>query len=186
MKQSHSKYLLIILSWIFTSCRIPPPSSSSLSNWKIATEQFGVRSGYPLHSRHTVGSGYGKRIHPVTGRSTVHHGQDFPCRKGAWIRAVASGEVTISEHSKTAGHYIELIHPQGTGTVHTRYMHLHRRHARVGDTVSRGEIIGTCGSTGRSTGPHLHFELRHNGQSIPPLILKVKRESGIWDALNGY
>ena len=130
---------------IFTSCRVPPPSSSSLSNWEIATEQFGLRSDYPLHSSHTVGSGYGSRVHPVTGKLAFHHGQDFPCRKGAWVRAVASGGVTISERSKTAGHYMELFHPQATEQVRTRYLHLNRRHVRIGDTVVRGQIIGTCG-----------------------------------------
>ena len=186
MKLSHIKYLSILLSWIFLSCRVPPPSSSSLSNWEIATEQFGLRSGYPLNSRHTVGSGYGNRVHPVTGKPSFHHGQDFPCRKGALVRAVASGEVSVSEHSNTAGQYIELVHPQASGQVHTRYLHLNRRHVGVGDTVARGQIIGTCGSTGRSTGAHLHFELIHNGQSVPPLTLKKRRESGVWNVLNGY
>ncbi len=186
MKLSHSKYYLMLLCLVFIGCRIPPPSSSSLSNWEIATDQFGVRSGYPLHHRHPVGSGYGKRIHPVTGKSSFHHGQDFPCKKGTWIRAVASGEVVISEKSNTAGNYIELIHPQGKGTVHTRYMHLNRRHVRVGETVARGQLIGTCGSTGRSTGPHLHFEIRHDGDSVPPLILKNQQESGVWNLMNGY
>ena len=124
------------------------------------------------------------RTHPVTGKHTMHHGQDFPCQKGTPILSVASGEVTRSEHSSTGGHMIEIVH-YTTEVVHTRYLHLHRRHVRVGETVSRGQRIGSCGSTGRSTGPHLHFEVRVNQKSIPPLILKQHAERE-WDVLYGY
>ena len=176
--RSRCLFLLMI------GCHSPAPNQSSLSNWKVATSQFGIASTYPTHKNHTVGSGYGMRTHPVTGKHTMHQGQDFPCRKGTPIRSVASGEVTRSEHSSTGGHMIEIVH-YATEVVHTRYLHLHRRHVRVGETVSRGQRIGSCGSTGRSTGPHLHFEVRVNQKSIPPLILKQHAERE-WDVLYGY
>ena len=176
--RSRCLFLLMI------GCHSPAPNQSSLSNWKVSTNQFGIASTYPIHKNHTVGSGYGMRTHPVTGKHTMHQGQDFPCRKGTPIRSVASGEVTRSEHSSTGGHMIEIVH-YATEMVHTRYLHLHRRHVRVGETVSRGQRIGSCGSTGRSTGPHLHFEVRVNQNPIPPLILK-QHEEREWDVLYGY
>ena len=174
-----SIFLLTVLG-----CRPPEPTTSSLSSWEIATSRHGIASTYPIHKTHTVGSGYGMRTHPVTGKRTMHHGQDFPCRKGVPIRSVASGEVTRSENSSTGGQMIEIVH-YATETVHTRYLHLHRRHVRVGETVSRGQRIGSCGSTGRSTGPHLHFEVRINQHPIPPLVLK-KHDEREWDVLYGY
>jgi len=114
----------------------------------------------------------------------MHNGHDIPCRKGTPIRAVAAGEVTRSEHSAAGGNMIEVEH-YGKNTVHTRYLHLHRRHVRVGQTVSKGQRIGSCGSTGRSTGPHLHFEVRLNQKPIPPLVLKEPQERE-WDVLYGF
>ena len=167
-----------------TACHLPPPGESSLSNWDIATENFGISSTYPIHKNHRVGSAYGIRLHPVTGKSTMHHGHDIPCKKGTPIRTVASGEVTRSEHSVTGGNLIEVTH-YGKNPVHTRYLHLHRRHVRKGETVTKGQRIGSCGSTGRSTGPHLHFEVLVNGNPIPPLVLKQKVEKE-WDVLYGF
>lgn len=169
---------------IGVACHLPPPSQSSLSNWDVATKTFGISTTYPLHRRHSVGSPYGMRTHPVTGKRTMHNGHDIPCRTGTPIRTVASGEVTRSEHSATGGNLIEITH-YGKNTIHTRYLHLRRRHVRVGETVSKGQRIGSCGSTGRSTGPHLHFEVLVNGKPIPPLVLKQKIERE-WDVLYGY
>lgn len=122
----------------------------------------------------------------MTGKKAMHQGHDIPCRKGAWIRAAAAGEITISERSSTAGNYIEIKHRDHPQTVHTRYLHLKRRHVRVGSSVAKGEVIGTCGSTGRSTGPHLHFEVRIDGTPIPPLVLRPMFSDGMWDVLNGF
>lgn len=178
-KACWSIYCLLLLG-----CRIPPPSTSSLANWEIATSTLGLSSTYPIHRNHPVGSPYGMRRHPVTGQRKMHNGHDIPCRKGTPIRAVASGEVTRSEHSAAGGNMIEIVH-YGKQTIHTRYLHLNRRHVRVGQTVSKGQRIGSCGSTGRSTGPHLHFEVRVNQNPIPPLVLKKAQERE-WDVLYGF
>ena len=175
---------LFVLAFLFSGCGRPSPNESSLSNWYIATESFGISSAYPIHPSHSVGSPYGMRRHPVTGKNTMHNGQDIPCRKGTPIRSVASGEVTRSELSVNGGNMIEIQH-FGKHTLHTRYLHLHRRHVRVGETISKGQRIGTCGSTGRSTGPHLHFEVLLNKKPIPPLKLKAASERE-WDVLYGF
>ena len=100
----------ICILFMVNACHPPPPGESSLSNWDIATENFGISSTYPIHKNHRVGSAYGIRLHPVTGKSTMHHGHDIPCKKGTPIRTVASGEVTRSEHSVTGGNLIEVTH----------------------------------------------------------------------------
>jgi murein DD-endopeptidase len=127
------------------------------------------------------------RKHPVTGQHKLHAGQDFPCKKGTRIRSVAAGEVTMSEHSSTAGNIIEIEH-FGSKTIHTRYLHLNKRHLGVGKTVARGQVIGTCGNTGRSTGPHLHFEVRVDNRPVPPLKLKKpwQQNKAQWNVLYGY
>ena len=187
MQPSALTLVNIFCCFILLGCRIPAPSDSALSNWTVATTELGIPSTYPIHKNHSVGSPYGMRKHPVTGLHKLHGGQDIPCKKGTRIRSVAAGEVTMSEHSSTAGNIIEIEH-FGSKTIHTRYLHLNKRHLGVGKTVARGQVIGTCGNTGRSTGPHLHFEVRVDNRTVPPLKLKKpwQQNKGQWNVLYGY
>jgi murein DD-endopeptidase MepM/ murein hydrolase activator NlpD len=103
-----------------------------------------------------VGSGFGFRTDPITGRPALHTGLDFPAEAGAPIVAAAGGVVITSEQHPQYGSMIEIDH--GNGLV-TRYGHASKLIARRGDLVRRGQLIARVGSTGRSTGPHLHFEV---------------------------
>jgi murein DD-endopeptidase MepM/ murein hydrolase activator NlpD len=105
-------------------------------------------------------SNYGWRIDPFNGRHAFHEGIDFIADTGTPIVAAAAGVVIASEFHPQYGNMVEIDH--GNGLV-TRYAHCSKQLARVGDVVMKGATIGQVGSTGRATGPHLHFEVRHHG-----------------------
>ncbi|MCW7537183.1 M23 family metallopeptidase [Aquabacterium sp. A7-Y] len=110
-------------------------------------------------------SGFGFRSDPFSGRSALHTGLDFPANSGAPIMAAAGGVVVRSEYHPQYGNLIDLDH--GNGLV-TRYAHASKLIAAQGDLVKRGQVIAQVGSTGRSTGPHLHFEVLLNGVHQDP------------------
>lgn len=103
-----------------------------------------------------VGSAFGFRIDPFTGRSALHTGLDFPGDVGTPIHAAAGGVVVVQEYHPAYGNMVELDH--GKGLI-TRYAHASQVLVKKGDIVKRGQKIAEVGSTGRSTGPHLHFEV---------------------------
>jgi len=113
----------------------------------------------------TYTSDYGWRIDPFTGRQSFHEGIDFMAAPGTPILAAAAGVVTASEYHPQYGNMIEIDH--GGGLV-TLYAHGSRRLAQVGDVVMKGAKIGEVGASGRVTGPHLHFEVRHYGAPQNP------------------
>jgi murein DD-endopeptidase MepM/ murein hydrolase activator NlpD len=112
-----------------------------------------------------AGSGFGFRADPFTGRSALHTGLDFPSDVGTPVHAAAGGVVLTSEFHSEYGNMIELDH--GNGLV-TRYAHHSRLLVRPGDIVRRGQTIGEVGTTGRSTGAHLHFEVLVDGVPQDP------------------
>lgn len=120
---------------------------------------------FPLNSYSSMTSDYGWRIHPIYHTQKLHNGIDFGASTGTPIMAAYSGEVTISTYSSTAGNYIMINHGGGLSTV---YMHCSKLIAQVGDMVETGDVIGLVGSTGNSTGPHLHFSVRVNGEYVDP------------------
>lgn len=113
-----------------------------------------------------ITSKFGWRTHPVTGGKKFHYGIDLAAGKGTPIMASQSGEVVISQYSSSYGNYIVVNHGDGIATL---YAHLDERLASVGDKVKVGQVIGKMGSTGMSTGPHLHFEVRVNGEKVDPM-----------------
>ena len=112
-----------------------------------------------------VGSGFGFRSDPFTGRPALHTGLDFPADTGTAIVAAAGGVVLSAGSHPQYGQLIELDH--GNGLV-TRYAHTSRMLVKQGDLVKRGQLIGEVGNTGRSTGPHLHFEVLVEGVQQNP------------------
>ena len=112
-----------------------------------------------------LSSGFGKRADPVSGKQEFHRGIDFAGRAGADIRAVAAGVVTWSGPRYGYGELVELNH--GAGYV-TRYSHNKKNLVFVGDKVERGQLVAKMGATGRATGPHVHFEVVHNGRIVNP------------------
>ena len=115
-------------------------------------------------------SGYGYRIDPFTGRRAFHEGVDFAAKTGTSINAAAGGIVVYSDRHPNYGNMIEIDHG---GDLVSRYAHASKRLVEIGEVVTSGQKIAEVGSTGRSTGPHLHFEIRHKGISKnPSLFLK--------------
>ena len=121
-------------------------------------------TGRPIH-KGWMSSRYGYRTDPFHGRRSWHNGVDFAGKEGASIVAVASGVVTWAGDKQGYGQMIELDH--GEGYI-TRYAHNKKNLVSVGDAVKKGEVIGLMGSSGRSTGPHVHFEVYKNGRSVDP------------------
>lgn len=112
-----------------------------------------------------ISSRYGRRTDPFTGKTAFHGGIDFAARAGTEIVSVAAGVVTRATRDRAYGHMVEINH--GGGYV-TRYAHNKENLVKVGDVVKKGQIIGLVGSTGRSTGAHVHFEVYKHGRSIDP------------------
>jgi murein DD-endopeptidase MepM/ murein hydrolase activator NlpD len=121
--------------------------------------------GRPVAEGH-ISSFFGERQDPFDGTEAWHRGVDFAGALGSQVLSVAAGVVTKSEPHTGYGNLIEINH--GNGYM-TRYAHNSRSLVRVGDMVVRGQPIALMGSTGRSTGPHVHFEVLRNGQQINPL-----------------
>lgn len=169
--------------------RTGAPSRESLANAiDEATEEFGqlntvvsqmrkdwgkqlawletLPTGLPISGDFHVSSGFGMRNDPFTGMLARHEGLDFTAATGTAIIAAADGVVTRSGWEDTYGNIIEITHAEG---FMTRYAHISKRHVAEGTTVKRGQRIADVGSTGRSTGPHLHYEVFRHGRVLNPV-----------------
>lgn len=111
-------------------------------------------------------SGFGVRKDPFSGNPTMHRGLDFAGHKGSPVWVTGAGIVSYADRRGGYGKLVEVDHGNG---IRTRYAHLDSIHVEVGDVVTRGEQIGELGSTGRSTGPHVHYEVLEKGEQINPL-----------------
>ncbi|MGA1640993.1 MAG: M23 family metallopeptidase, partial [Steroidobacteraceae bacterium] len=129
-----------------------------------------VPGGTPVEAGY-ISSFYGSRTDPFTGKAAFHAGLDFAGPPGTRVLAAADGVVSKVGRSKNFGNFVEITH--GKGYV-SRYGHNASLLVQAGDTVKRGDPIAMMGSTGRSTGTHLHFEVIKNGRSVNPLVF-VKR-----------
>jgi len=112
-----------------------------------------------------MSSRFGHRTDPFNGRRAWHNGVDFAGKKGSDIVAVAAGVVTWSGDRNGYGQMVELDHGEGYAT---RYAHNSKNLVEVGDIVKKGDVIAQMGSSGRSTGPHVHFEVYKNGRAVDP------------------
>ena len=115
-------------------------------------------------------SGYGKRRHPVLGYTKMHRGVDFGAPTGTPIYAAGDGTVEVAGRNGGYGNYVRIRH---NGTYKTAYAHLSRIKVKKGARVRQGQVIGLVGSTGRSTGPHLHYEVLQNNKQTNPLSVKL-------------
>jgi murein DD-endopeptidase MepM/ murein hydrolase activator NlpD len=126
-----------------------------------------IPSAQPIHSAANFTSGYGVRSDPFRGRAAMHAGIDLAGPLGTPIYATADGIIGRSEWNNGGyGNLVEIDHGQG---IQTRYGHLSQRIAQAGQRVHRGDLIGLMGSTGRSTGSHLHYEVRIDGRAVNPV-----------------
>lgn len=121
-----------------------------------------------------ISSYYGMRSDPFTGRRTMHKGMDFAGKEGSEVVAVAAGVVTWSVKREGYGRLVEINH--GNGYI-TRYGHNKKILVEVGDRVKQGQVIARMGTSGRSTGPHVHFEVLKNGKTVNPAkYIAAKRQ----------
>ncbi|ABA59298.1 M23 family metallopeptidase [Nitrosococcus oceani] len=134
-----------------------------LLEWDI--QQAALPAGRPLHQG-WLSSKYGYRTDPFNGRREFHNGVDFAGKAGTKILAVAAGIVTWVGKRSGYGRMVEINH--GNGYV-TRYAHNRKNLVQVGEHIVKGQVIALMGSSGRSTGPHVHLEVLHEGRTVDPL-----------------
>jgi len=130
------------------------------------TKYIGGQLAWPVPDYYTVSSGYGSRTNPISGKSEFHTGIDIAAPSGANVVAAGDGTVILSGYNGGYGYTVIIDHGGGMTTL---YGHNSKLYAENGATVKRGELIAKCGSTGYSTGPHVHFEVRKNGSSESPM-----------------
>jgi murein DD-endopeptidase MepM/ murein hydrolase activator NlpD len=114
-----------------------------------------------------ISSGFGHRADPFTGQVAYHEGVDIASRLGSRIKAMADGVVSFAGEKAQYGRTVEITHGRG---ITTRYAHTHSLLVKVGDKVNRGDAIALVGSSGRSTGPHVHVEVLRDGRSVNPSV----------------
>ncbi|MDF7667201.1 murein DD-endopeptidase MepM [Orbaceae bacterium ESL0727] len=132
---------------------------------------------YPLVRQSPVSSGFNpRRLNPVTGIVAPHNGVDFAVSRGTSVLSVGDGEVVMAKYSDSAGNYIAIRHGR---QYMTQYMHLDKILVKPGQQVKRGDKIALSGNTGRSTGPHLHFELHINNRPVNPLTASLPISEGL-------
>ena len=112
-----------------------------------------------------VTSPYGYRIHPIYGTKKFHYGVDLAAPQGRAIWATRSGKVVAASYNSSSGYYVQIDHGDGFKSI---YMHMTHYVVSKGEQVTQGQVIGYCGSTGASTGPHLHFGITKNGSYVNP------------------
>ena len=125
-----------------------------------------IPSLFPITTSRAMSSSYGMRVHPVLGRMRMHKGIDLPASTGTPIRATADGVVEKADWFGGYGLCVELEHG---ANMETRYGHMSRIAVAEGQSVRKGDVIGYVGSTGRSTGAHLHYEVRIAGEAVNPV-----------------
>ncbi|MGH6861228.1 MAG: M23 family metallopeptidase, partial [Phyllobacterium sp.] len=124
--------------------------------------------GMPVSSR------FGGRTDPIIGLHAFHSGMDFAAVSGTPVLATAGGTVTIADYNGGYGNMVDIDHGNGLST---RYGHMSRILVSAGQRVSRGDVVGKAGSTGRSTGAHLHYEVRRKGRPVnPTAYLRIGRQ----------
>jgi murein DD-endopeptidase MepM/ murein hydrolase activator NlpD len=120
--------------------------------------------GYPVNTTR-ISSGFGTRTDPMNSEDAFHAGIDFPGKIGAKVRATAAGKVIDRGHNDSYGWYIKIDHGNGFATI---FAHNSKILARRGAVVHRGDVVALLGNTGRSTGPHVHYEVRYKNRPINP------------------
>ena len=141
-------------------------ANNNTSSSNTSTSGSNQSSGYLRPVAGRISSPFGNRIHPVTGKPSFHGGVDFAASYGTGIKATRAGEIIVKTYNSSYGNYIIIDHGNGIASL---YAHMSGFNVSIGQEVSQGSIIGFIGSTGSSTGPHLHFEIRVNGTRVNPM-----------------
>lgn len=145
------KYILIFFILILIISYLKPSSS-----YKFAV---------PVNGR--ISNGYGYRVHPVSKKLKFHRGIDIKAKKGKKVMAAAEGHIVAAAWSNSYGNFIKIQHRNNFLTI---YAHLSKILVKKGQTVRKGQVIGKVGSTGISTGNHLHFEIKYKNKNLNPLL----------------
>lgn len=138
-----------------------------------ARPQVSIPSRMPVEGV-TLTSGYGMRDHPILRQRRSHKGVDLAAPSGTPVYATADGVISMAQWFSSYGKYVQIEHG---AEMQTRYAHLSSYTVNAGDRVSKGELIGYVGSTGRSTGPHLHYEVRVAGDAVNPVPYMVESQA---------
>ena len=146
------------------------------SGWMDANGTAGAAEAMRMPVAASVSSSFGMRVHPIQGSHRFHRGVDLRASAGTPIRASAAGRVV---HAGWNGGYGRQVLVDHGGGLATRYAHMSRLSARPGAAVSGGEVIGYVGSSGLSTGPHLHYEVLQNGKPVNPLKHRLAGKPGL-------
>ncbi len=134
-------------------------------DFSYATDEDNFALVFPLMAPR-ISSKYGFRVHPIRGFSAKHQGVDLAAPENSPVRAITSGRVVFAGNYAGYGKLVTIEHKNGKASL---YAHLSKISIKIGENVDAGKIIGEVGSTGISTGPHLHFEWRDNGVARDPL-----------------
>lgn len=156
LSQTQQQWQLLDLSW-----------RRMHQQWELDAKRLAqLPVGLPLGGEFLVSSGFGMRLDPISAEPSHHEGIDFVAPTGTPVLASAPGRVSLSQWAGPYGQMVEITHAEN---FKTRYAHLSRRAVTEGQRVQRGQLIGHLGSTGRSTGPHLHYEIEHQGRVLDPV-----------------
>lgn len=163
------KYVQVNGKWVFKDSKIGFSNNGLFSKSPSIDYRYVGDFLWPVPSSKKISSHYGKR------GSRKHEGIDIPAHAGASIMAAKEGKVTFSGRMRGYGNVVVIKH---SGGFHTVYAHNKRNYAKKGQRVSGGEVIAAVGNTGRSTGNHLHFEIRKNNHNQNPMAYYKKIRSG--------
>jgi murein DD-endopeptidase MepM/ murein hydrolase activator NlpD len=144
---------------------VPGGANFAQSSFGGAISSISIPSRVPVEGAHLT-SGFGMREHPISGGRRPHEGVDLAVAVGTPIHATADGVIGRADWFGGYGLYVSIEH---NGNVETRYGHMSRLNVAAGQEVHKGDIIGFVGTTGHSTGPHVHYEVRVNGEPVDPV-----------------
>jgi murein DD-endopeptidase MepM/ murein hydrolase activator NlpD len=150
---------------ITTSAMQPRPELAQIPDPTLLGDELNGAPRFALPVAGRATSGYGERIDPIHHTTSIHPGFDLAAPTGTQVGAARGGEVVHAGPAGTYGNVVIVRHEDG---FETRYAHLSEVHVKKGDRVETGQDVGAVGSTGHSTGPHLHFEIRKEGKALDP------------------
>jgi murein DD-endopeptidase MepM/ murein hydrolase activator NlpD len=162
-------YFIPVLALAITQIEVNKSSKTVNTDLVAKTGEF--QPILPMGNIKNISSPFGRRLDPFTGFLEHHQGVDYPAANGTPILATANGTITQAGYNGGYGNLVEIDHGQGYTS---KYGHASQILVRVGQQVKKGQVIALVGSTGYSTGPHLHFEIAQHGQAFNPLAFMTE------------
>lgn len=169
--QSYSQQKLRMILADCGSMRILASHTETLQKCRMANL---IPLASPIWDEYRISSRFGTRMHPILKEWKFHNGLDLSCPAGVRVHATAEGVVCFSGNKNGYGKCVVIRHLYGFETI---YGHLARIHAALGQRIHIGDVIGFVGSSGMSTGPHLHYEIRKKGRVVEPFITRKQTKN---------